>query len=227
MFFDSVIEFWRSLSYNKDSAGLKPAAEFLSRTGAILEERRKIDMYCTNCGKELPDGASVCDECARPPAARMPDRKIQPEDTVLTWIISPFQAEKPRMGSRIPGRENSYGQQDPYGQQNAYDYDQQNPYRNSQYGGRRDPEGHTGLAIAGFVLGIIGICSCCIPILSIPIGVLGLIFSINRPEILLPRTCHRGRRLNVIAIVLGILMILVVLVSDDHYIHYYWNLYDY
>ena len=66
MFFDSVIEFWRSLSYNKDSAGLKPAAEFLSRTGAILEERRKIDMYCTNCGKELPDGASVCDECGTP-----------------------------------------------------------------------------------------------------------------------------------------------------------------
>ena len=227
MFFDSVIEFWRSLSYNKDSAGLKPAAEFLSRTGAILEERRKIDMYCTNCGKELPDGASVCDECGTPTGSQDARQENTARGHRPYMDYQPFSGGETTYGQQDSRQENSYGQQDPYGQQNAYDYDQQNPYRNSQYGGRRDPEGHTGLAIAGFVLGIIGICSCCIPILSIPIGVLGLIFSIIGLKSSYRGLAIAGVVLNVIAIVLGILMILVVLVSDDHYIHYYWNLYDY
>ena len=88
------------------------------------------------------------------------------------------------------------------------------------------PEGHTGLAIAGFVLGIIGICSCCVPIISIPLGIIGLILSILGIKSRYQGLAIAGVVLSSISIVLGILMILAIIVSDDSYIHYYWNIID-
>ena len=98
-------------------------------------------MYCTNCGKELPDGASVCDECGTPAGSQDARQENTAGRHRPYMDYQPFSGGETTYGQQDSRQENSYGQQDPYGQQNAYDYDQQNPYRNSQYGGRRDRRG--------------------------------------------------------------------------------------
>lgn len=180
-------------------------------------------MYCTTCGKELPDGSSVCDECG---TEFTPDKKpVKQENTSEDY--RPYMDYQPfsnRNTNDNTGSEDSFSKQYSCNQQNSYNqqnpYGQQNPYNHDA------PEGSTGLAVAGFVLGIISICCCCLPILSIPLGIIGLILSILGMKSGYRGLAIAGIVLSSIAIVLGILMILAILVSEDGYFHYYWNIID-
>ncbi|QNM04748.1 zinc-ribbon domain-containing protein [Qiania dongpingensis] len=224
-------------------------------------------MYCTNCGKELSDGAAVCDECGTSftpdGQAKAPAEDISRQDTA--WdnggentaggASENSSSEEPRrpymdyqpfsgqnetnfqagqntyeeygnqQGSyeQNPYGQNPYGQspygQNPYGQ-NPYG---QNPYGQNTYKKDGGEEGHTGLAIASLVLGIIGTCCCCLPLLCIPIGIVGLIFGIIGMKSSSRGLAIAGLVLSSIALVLGVMMILVMIVSGDSYISYHWN----
>ena len=184
-------------------------------------------MYCTTCGKELPNGSSVCDECKTEytPDGKPLKRESTSEEHRPYMNYQPFSYQNDNnnenSGQNFEGQY-SYGQQKAYERRNPYDRQNFNGYNNSQ----EMPEGHTGLAIAGFVLGIIGICSCCVPIISIPLGIIGLILSILGIKSRYQGLAIAGVVLSSISIVLGILMILAIIVSDDSYIHYYWNIID-
>lgn len=155
-------------------------------------------MYCTTCGKELPDGASVCDECG----------------TVFT---SDGKSIRPRQTDEASGKDRPYMSYQSYSEQGSYKqpYDYSSPYNNET------SEGRTGLAIASLVLGIIGLCGCCLPIISIPIGIIGLIFSILGLRSRYRGLAIAGMVLSIITILFSIMMILAVIVSDSSY---YWSI---
>ena len=153
-------------------------------------------MYCTNCGKELPSGSSVCSECGTEFASEEKSAKTEASSD----------NHRPYMDY----------QQNFHQQQNSFGYDHS----------QEIPEGHSGLAIAGFVLGILGTCSCCIPLINIPLGIVGLILSILGIKSRYRGLAIAGVVLSSIAIVLGILTVLAIIVSSDTYTYYYWNFID-
>ena len=138
-------------------------------------------MYCTTCGKDLPDGTSVCDECG---TVFSSDVQTSGDETKSEDHHRPYMDYKPFSGAytdgesdqapssengRIAPEESPY-RQNPYAQ-NAY---WKEPYRQEEH----MESGRTGFAIAALVLGIIALCSCCLPLLTIPLGILSIVFAV-------------------------------------------------
>ena len=237
-------------------------------------------MYCTTCGKELPDGTLVCDECGTRFTAD--GQKIENDrteggaaDEQSSEGHRPYMDYKPfsdfsdedyqRSGGRSssgpqagyrPGNgaggygygtqsqtsdsgsyhENGQGPENgrySYGSgsyegngRGAYSYQYGQGYPYGQNGSEDPGPGRTGPAIAGFILGIVSICSCCVPFLTIPLGLLGLILSILGLQSMYRGLAIAGIVLNTISLVLGMMMLLLLIMEGDLSFSYYWNWLD-
>ncbi len=195
-------------------------------------------MYCTTCGKELPDGTRICDECG---TRFTPEGKSEEIEHRPYMDYQPFsgqsdgpdpqtaEQESPQT-DREPGT--SYGQSgpSPYGQGNGPSPYGQIPYQANPYGRypERDPEGpdRTGMAVAGLVIGIISVCCCCIPLLNIPLGILAVIFGVLGMKSSYRGLAIAGLVLGVISLVLGLMMLLLLVMEDGFHFSYYWDLFE-
>ncbi|MCI8505655.1 MAG: DUF4190 domain-containing protein [Lachnospiraceae bacterium] len=112
-----------------------------------------------------------------------------------------------------PDRQNPY-RQNPY---------EQNPYWKKPY----EPEngagaGQTGFAIASLILGIIALCSCCLPVVTVPLGILAVVFAVPGMRSINRGIAIAGLVLGIIALVLGSMMLIILLLSAGGGSHHSW-----
>lgn len=120
-------------------------------------------MYCMNCGKKLPDDARVCDSCG------MPVGQYRREN----------EEENPYVSGYSYGTSEENGTSGYDSSQSAYEYGNAGEYGTS-YETSYGPDGETparsgGVAIAALVLCILAAVSCCVPMISIPLSIAGII----------------------------------------------------
>ncbi len=113
-----------------------------------------------------------------------------------------------------PGREQDPYVKNPYAQ-NAY---WKNPYKEEA---GSDP-GRTGFAIASLVLGILAVCSCCLPVITVPLGILAVVFAVFGMKSLNRGIAVAGFVLGIVSLVLGSMMLIIFLLSTGGNPHYSW-----
>ena len=130
-------------------------------------------MYCMNCGKKLPDDAKVCDSCGMPVGQYR--REEEEENPYVSGYSYGTTGESHTSGydSGPSGYENtdSYGYGNGYG--NSYGENAQGAYSYGTEGER--PVRSGGVAVAALVLCILAALSCCVPMISIPLSIAGII----------------------------------------------------
>lgn len=181
-------------------------------------------MYCTTCGKELPDGTPVCVECGTalspdglPPSPGKDAESETPDEETTDGVQAAESKDgrRPYMDYKPHSREQaSYGQ-NPY-EQNAY---WQTPYGEEA---PADP-GRAGLAIASLVLGILAMCSCCLPVVTVPLGILAVIFAVLGMRSVNRGLAIAGLVLGIIALVLGTMMLVIFLLSTGGAYAAFWS----
>jgi len=122
-------------------------------------------MYCKVCGKELPNGATRCDECGTPV-----EETNSNNNSNNTYSYSNNDGQNSGNGYYQDNRSQYQYQQD-YSNLNGQ------PVYEYQSGARR------GFAIASMVMGIVGLIGTCCSmvtfgVLNLLLGVVGLIFGI-------------------------------------------------
>ncbi|MCI8464318.1 MAG: DUF4190 domain-containing protein [Lachnospiraceae bacterium] len=176
-------------------------------------------MYCTTCGKELPDDASVCDECQTvfPSGVQTEESETadsdrqgcEPENGRRPYLnYRPFSGTyESRESEQSDSWRDDY-RQAPHGQGGYSQYPESSP-------------GQTGFSIASLVLGILAVCSCCLPIITIPLGILAVIFAVLGMKSINRGLAIAGLILGILALVLGLMMFVILLLSSDGFYHLY------
>ncbi len=124
-------------------------------------------MFCNECGQRLADDAKHCPNCGAPVTYRPESRPVQPEPAAP----QPEQAPAPETSSYY---ENTSG--------NSYTADS---YTNGTYENTSSadqtaapaPSNKDSFAVVGLCMAILSIVSCCVPYISLPAAILGIIFS--------------------------------------------------
>ena len=174
-------------------------------------------MYCTTSGKELPDGTSVCDECG---TVFSPDSRTAPSCDQTESKGQDVEPESPAPASETEIARRPYMDYKPFS--GAYtggtDGQAQNsfwvePYRQEGYRESTAPD-RTGFAAASLILGIIALCSCCLPIITVPLGILTIIFSVPAMKSGGRGIAVAGLVLGIVALVLGTMMLILILLSS-------------
>ena len=186
-------------------------------------------MFCRYCGAEIPDGSRFCIRCgavlteenggAMSGASENKGLRDSARDAGGT-------EQGPSYGQQSQGPENGQQGRDLYDHQQTQNqnYGQQEPYMDA---GPRQPGSASGgggakkgpassFAIAGLVLGIIGIATACIPIVCLILGALGLILSVvakTRGDKSGIQT--GGMVCSVIAVVLGVIVLIFNIAPGD------------
>lgn len=150
-------------------------------------------MYCTTCGKKLPDDAIRCDECGTPVAGR--NQNTQDNENQNGF----YQDNRDTQSS--------------YSYQYSYENQGQSVYEKKS-GARK------GFAIASMVLGIIGVVgSCCslatAGIMSILMGIIGLIFGILGLKSDGKGFAIAGIIMACVNILIGILLLILIIFSME------------
>ena len=78
-----------------------------------------------------------------------------------------------------------------------------------------------GTAIGGFTVGLIALCSCCVPFFSVPLGIIGLILSILGFQSSYRGLAIAGIVLSALSLAFGILLLLLS-IMDGVGFRYYW-----
>ncbi len=184
-------------------------------------------MYCTTCGKELPDGTPVCDECGA---------RLSPNGQTLD-TDGKFDG-KPDEKSAVPPREaDSSSARRPYmdyrpfsGDYSDEDYRRSSEEQEGGYYGRpaRRQEGYTqnrtGFAVASLVLGILAICSCCLPMITIPLGILSVIFAVLGMKSINRGIAIAGLVLGIVALVFGCMVLIIFLLDGTFHSSHLWGI---
>ena len=117
-----------------------------------------------------------------------------------------------------PDRQNS-DEQNPY-RQNPYE---QNPYWKRPYEPESEADaGRTGFAVASLILGIIAVCSCCLPVVTVPLGILAVVFAVPGMRSVNRGIAIAGLVLGIIALTLGTMMLIILLLSPGGGSHHTW-----
>ena len=194
-------------------------------------------MSCKIGGRGLPDGPAVCEECkaaVSPAVQAVPsgngtepdgedDAKKDPADGTGSGR-RPYMDYKPFSGTYADKGQTDGNPLDPPGEgpyrQNSYGQDayRQSPYR---VPGQADP-GRTGFAVASLILGILAVCSCCLPLIAVPLGILAVVFAVPGMRSINRGLAVAGLVLGIVALVLGMMMLIIFLLSSDRSPYSFW-----
>ena len=214
-------------------------------------------MYCTTCGKKLPDGALACDECGTrftPGGDTIEEPKTEQGSEKAADAEGghrPYMDYKPFSGANGPGGAQNgsggangsgyaqsgnggeggsyYSQSEgsasgSYNAQSSGAYDYSDPDAGSRRGWEQyepAPPDRMGTAIGGFTVGLIALCSCCVPFFSVPLGIIGLILSILGFQSSYRGLAIAGIVLSALSLAFGILLLLLS-IMDGVGFRYYW-----
>lgn len=133
-------------------------------------------MFCSKCGNEIPEGATICGVCGTPVNQNGANSQYRSENGQNI-----YGEPAPVYSGQTQNQSYSY-QNNPY-QTNQYQNNMYNSYSNQGYGTPQDMDGGAmGMAVASLILGIVAlILSCCLGgtwWLDIIIAVAGLVFGI-------------------------------------------------
>ena len=184
-------------------------------------------MYCTTCGKELPDGTTVCDECG---ARFSPDG--QPLNTDEKFDEKPDEESAGSISqSDSSSSHRPYMDYRPFsGAYSDEDYRRSSEEQEGTYYGRppRSQEGYTqnrtGFAVASLVLGILAICSCCLPMITIPLGILSVIFAVLGMKSINRGIAIAGLVLGIVALVFGCMVLIIFLLDGTFHSSHLWGI---
>ena len=118
-------------------------------------------MFCTNCGEKLLDGATFCTNCGE---------KIIYNETSRSVPVTPVQGID-NIDTRATVQEKTQAESAPAIVSEPYNT-YSSPAPNTQ-----NPPRTNGLSIASMVLGIVSVCLAAAQLISLPSGILAIIFS--------------------------------------------------
>ena len=124
-------------------------------------------MFCNECGQRLADDAKHCPNCGAPVTYRPESSPVQPEP----------QAPQPEPA---PAPETTVYQEDTAGNSYTAGSYPNGTYENTPSAAQpaaAAPSNKDSFAVVGLCMAILSIVSCCIPYISLPAAVLGIIFS--------------------------------------------------
>lgn len=140
-------------------------------------------MYCRRCGKEIPDDAACCPACGTPTGGD----------------YDPYRYGK----EKIKEEERDSREQEVHEDGHRYVYSSPNGYFDPAKPST-SPDDKRGLAIASLVLGILSLVLCCVPFLTIPCGVAGIVTGILGARSSGQGMAAAGIVLSIVGLVLGI-----------------------
>jgi len=127
-------------------------------------------MYCSNCGTKLEDDAIVCPNCG----AYIEGRNRTAEGETYQAAGAEYAGEETR-NSFENTSDRTFGNT----AESTSETNSANPYAQDSFIEREpsneEPQRGKGVAIAALVLSILSVLSCCVPFLSIPLAIGGIV----------------------------------------------------